>query len=161
MKKDNTITHYSLSIIHSSFSGFSLLELILSIAIFAVLGGMTAIPFASRFYNKNTLENTTNEVMSSLRTAQMNSISGKEQSMWGVHTDSTKIVMFKGSSYTPPGTAFDQIYTISGTLTVTAIDVIFNALTGTPSAVQTLAIQNTLGDSHSVHVNEVGTVDVD
>jgi len=142
-------------------NGFSLLELILSITIFAILGGMTAIPFASRFFNKNNLENTTNEAVASFRTAQINSVSGKERSPWGVHIDTTKIVMFKDSSYVPPGNTFDQTFIVPGTLTITPIDVTFDVLTGTPSAIQTVTIQNSLGDNHIVHVNEVGIVDVD
>ena len=141
--------------------GFSLLELILSIAIFAILGGATAIPFASRFFNSNSLENTTNEAISSLRTAQINALSGKERSPWGVHIEATKIIMFKGSSYIPPGTVFDQEFIVPGILTLTPMDITFHVLTGTPSAAQTITIQNTLGDNHVVQVNEAGTVDVD
>jgi prepilin-type N-terminal cleavage/methylation domain-containing protein len=140
--------------------GFSLLELILAVAIFAILGGVTAIPFASRFFNKNNLENKTNEIVSSLRTAQMNSISGKEHSQWGVHIDSAKIIMFKGSSYAPPGTPFDQKYDIPGTITISPVDITFNALTGNASAVQTITIQDALGQHYIVSVNEVGSVDV-
>jgi len=144
----------------SYFHGFSLLELILAIAIFAILGGMTAIPFASRFFNKNNLENKTNEVVSSLRTAQMGSISGKEHSRWGVHIDAAKIIMFKGSSYIPPGTPFDQSYDIPPTLTITPTDMTFDLLTGNTSSPQTITIQGSLGDSHTVSVNAVGSVDV-
>ena len=148
-------------IILSGAEGFSLLELVLALAVFAIVGGATAIPFASRFFNKNNLENKTNEVASSLRTAEINSISGKEHSRWGVHIGSTKIILFKGSSYIPPGTGFDQTYDIPDTVTITPIDITFDALTGSPSAVQTITLQNTLGDSHTVRVNEAGSVDVD
>jgi len=151
---------YSYFVIHNSSAGFSLLELIVSVAVFLILGGMTAIPFASRFFNRNDLETKTNELVSSLRIAQINSVSGKENSRWGVHIDALKIVMFKGSSYTPPGTSFDQTFVVPPTLTVTPIDVTFNTLTGTPSAVQTVTIGDGLGQQYVVSVNQTGSVNV-
>jgi prepilin-type N-terminal cleavage/methylation domain-containing protein len=144
----------------ASRSGFTLLELILAVTVFAIIGGATAIPFASRFFNKNNLENKTNEVVSALFTAKLNSVSGKEHSQWGVHIDSTHIIMFKGSSYVPPGTTFDQTYDIPPTTTITTIDVAFNSTTGNPSAPQTIAISDALGDQHILSVNEVGSIDI-
>jgi len=144
----------------SRLCGFSILELIVSIAVFLILGTMTAIPFASRFFNKNNLENKTNEIVSSLRTAQMNSISGKEHSQWGVHIDGAKIIMFKGSSYVPPGTSLDQSYDIPPTLTITPIDIVFDALTGNASSQTSITIQDPVSGQYVVTVNVVGSVDV-
>jgi len=141
--------------------GFSLLELIIAIALFLILGSMTAIPFASRFLNSNNLEVKTNEVISALRTAQMGSMSGKEASRWGVHIDATKIIMFKGSLYTPPGTPFDQSYDIPGNITITPIDITFDRLTGNASSAQTITIADSLGKQYVVSINAVGTVDVE
>jgi Tfp pilus assembly protein FimT len=140
--------------------GFSLLELIVSVAVFLILGGMTAIPFASRFFNRNDLETKTNELVSSLRIAQINSVSGKESSKWGVHTDATKIIMFKGSSYIPPGTSFDQSFVVPPTLTITPVDVTFDVVTGSASATQTITIGDTLGQQYVVSVNQTGSVNV-
>jgi len=142
-------------------SGFTLFEVIIAITIIVILGSATSIPFASRFINRNNIENKTNEVVSSFRTAQLNSISGKENSPWGIHIDTTKIVMFKGASYVFPGTAFDQKYDVPSTVTITPVDMTFSILSGSPSAVQTVTIQNSLGENHIVRVNEVGSVDVD
>jgi prepilin-type N-terminal cleavage/methylation domain-containing protein len=145
----------------SNLHGFTIIELLISIAIVVILGSATSIPFASRFINRNNVETKTNEVVSAFRTAQLNSISGKGHSSWGVHIDTTKIVMFKGISYVFPGTVFDQKYSIPSTVSITPVDVVFDELTGSPSAVLTVTIQNSLFENHIVRVNEVGSVNLD
>lgn len=138
--------------------GFSLIELLLVITIIALLG--TAIlPVGSSFLIRNHLKNKTNEVVSSLRLAQINTLAGKENSQWGLYISANKIIMFKGSSYAVPGTSFDQSYDIPASITITQTEIVFDKLTGNPNTTANIAISSNL-DSHTVSVNEVGVVDV-
>lgn len=91
--------------------GFTLVELLLVIAIVAFVGA-TSIPVGSAFLVRNQLKNKTNEIVSSMRTAQLESISGKEDSQWGVSIDASEIILFKGSSYIARDSDFDQIFSI-------------------------------------------------
>lgn len=140
-------------------SGVSLIELLLVIAIIAVLGA-TTIPAGSSFLVRNHLRNKTNEVVSSLRTAQINSLSGKENSQWGVHISASQIIMFKGSSYSAPGTSFDQKYNIPTSISITQTEIVFDKLTGNPDTTATITVSSNAGQSNTVTVNEVGAVDV-
>ena len=91
--------------------GFTIIEILIVIAIMAILGA-AASPLYSNFLVRTYFRNKTNELVASLRTAQLNTIAGKEGSRWGVHISSSEIIMFKGASYVVPGTAFDYKYSI-------------------------------------------------
>lgn len=144
---------------HDRAQGVTLIELLLVVAITVVVGVAVA-PLGAGFLVRNQLENKTNEIVSSLRTAQLNSISGKEQSAWGMAVTANNIIMFRGSTYTSPGTAFDQSFTIPRSMTITPIQVVFDPLTGNPNTPTTILLSSNTGDSSRVEVNQVGTVDV-
>lgn len=137
--------------------GFSLIEMLLVISITAIIGA-TTIPVASNFLARNHLKNKTNEVISSLRTAQINALSGKEDSQWGVNISTTQITLYKGSSYAGRDSAFDQSFNIPSIISITQAEVVFDKLTGNPDTTATITISSDIG-SNTVTVNEVGTVD--
>ena len=139
--------------------GVTLVELLIVIALIAIIGASTT-PVLSNFLARNYLRNKTNELVASLRTAQINTISGKEDSQWGVNTSTSEITLFKGSSFAGRDTNFDQSFSIPATITITTDEIVFDRLTGDPDAVATLTITSNAGDSNTVTVNEVGTVNV-
>lgn len=143
----------------SFHSGFTLIELLLVISIIAIVGA-TTIPAGSAFLVRNNLKNKTNEVVSSLRIAQLNAISGKEDSQWGVNISSSQITLFKGSTYTIRDSSFDQSYSIPGSISITQVERVFDKLTGNPNSTVTITVSSNAGDSNTVTLNEVGTVDI-
>jgi GxxExxY protein len=149
--------------IHSGHSGrargFTIIELLIVIAIVAIIGG-TTIPLGANFLVRSHVENKTNELVSSLRTAQLNTISGKEDSQWGVNITSTQIILFAGASYAARDSTFDQIFSIPGSVTITTDEIIFSKLTGDPDATASLTVSAGGAGNSTVSVNEVGTVDV-
>lgn len=139
--------------------GFTLIELLLVIALISLVGAST-IPVGSNFLVRNYLKNKTNEVVASLRTAQLNSLAGKEDSRWGVKTTANQIILFKGSTYAGRDSAFDQLFAIPGSITITQTEVVFNRLTGNPvGGATTLTVASVIGSS-TVVVNAAGTVNV-
>ncbi len=139
--------------------GFSLIELLLIIS-FIVILSVTAIYFSSNFLVRSNYKNKISELTAVLRTAQLNTVSGKENSQWGVHVNGTKIIMFKGASYVSPGTSFNQTYDIPNGITVTNAEIVFGKLTGNPNTTGIFTVTNNLGESTAVSINAVGTVDV-
>jgi len=139
--------------------GITVVELILVIALIALIGG-TTVPLASNFLVRNFLKNKTNELSSSLKTAQLNTLAGKEASQWGVNISSTQITMFKGASFATRDVAFDQKFQIPSSLTITQDEIVFQQLTGNPDATATLTIASNANDSNQVTVNQVGTINV-
>lgn len=139
-------------------AGVTIIELLIVLAIVIVLGA-TTMPMGSSFLERNSLKNKTNELLTSLKVAQINSISGKENSKWGVTVVSNNIILFKGDSYATRDSEFDRIYTIPTSVSVTPFEVVFERNTGNPSNTQLITITNSF-DTKTLTVNEVGNVDL-
>ena len=146
-KKNVRYSHYFLK-------GFTLVELLLVIAIIAIVGA-TAIPIGSSFLVRTHVKNKTNELVSSLRTAQINSINGKADSQWGVSVANSKITLYANNN-----TALNQVFSIPTTISITQNSILFDKITGTPNAPKTFTITSNIGKTTTVTVNEIGTVDV-
>lgn len=139
---------------HLRSKGVTLIELILVVAIFLIIGA-SAYPFGSGFISRNQLKNATNEIVSSLRTAQINAMSGKENRRWGVNTTATQITLYAEGDST-----YDQVFEVAGVVNVSTQSVIFNNITGNPDFTATFTVNNSLGEINTVTVNEVGIVNV-
>ena len=141
--------------------GITMLEVLIVITITAIISA-SAITFSTNFLTINNFKNKSNELITLLRTAQINSLSGKEDSSWGVKVSVSpnKIILFKGDSYDTRTQAFDTSFDIPQTVTITPSEIVFGKLTGNPNSTVTINIQSSIGDSNVVKVNEIGIVDV-
>lgn len=139
--------------------GVTLVEIILVIAIIAVVGA-TTVPVASGFLVRTYLKDKANEISISLKIAQNNSIAGKGDATWGVKIDPSNITLFSGSSYASRNVGFDQVYRIPQSITITPTEVTFNKLTGNPSSASTIVLTSNAGDTKTIVLNEVGMVEV-
>jgi len=133
--------------------GITLIELLLVIAIIAIIGVVTT-PLASGFLIRNYLRNTTNEIDSALKTAQNNSLSGKQDSQWGVEISASTIKM-----YALGNSAFNQIYNIPFSISVTQDTIVFDQLTGNPDATAEINVSSN-ADTNTINVNQVGAINV-
>jgi len=139
--------------------GLTVIELLLVIATIAIIGAL-ATPALTGFLVRNQLKNTTNELVSAFRTAQLNAMAAKRDSTWGTNVSTAAITLFQGSSFASRNTTFDEVYAIPPSITVTPSEIVFAKLTGNPSATPTITVQSTVGQTRTVTVNAVGTVDV-
>lgn len=134
--------------------GVTLIELLVVIAIIALIGAAT-IPVGSGFLIRNQYYNKVNELVSSLRIAQINSLSGKQDRQWGVEITASAIKM-----YAVGDESFNQTFSIPSSLSITADTIIFDQLTGNPNATANLTVQSNGGDSTTINVNQLGIVNV-
>jgi Tfp pilus assembly protein FimT len=134
--------------------GISIIELILVVTIISLLS-VSTFSFGSSFLTRNQLKNKTNELVSSLRNAQINSVSSKGQNGWGVEVTSGQIKL-----YMQGDASFDQTFAIPQNVSITEGNVVFDPLTGNPDTTYVFVLSNTLGESRTVSLNEVGCVDV-
>lgn len=142
-----------------SQKGLTLFELLIVITIISLVG-TSSFYVSSNFLVENYLDNKTNEVVTMLRNAQINSMSGKEDSNWGVHISSSDIILYKGPTYLSRDQSFDETTSIPASITINATDINFNNPTGIPDNFDNIVISNNKGNSNTVSVNAYGTVDL-
>lgn len=143
----------------TSNQGITFIEVLIVVTITAIIGA-SAISLSSNFLNSNNFKNKTNEIVSLLRFAQINSMAGKEDSSWGVKISENKITLYKGNSFETRESPFDSTYDIPQTVSITQGDYVFEKLTGNPDSTATITVQSNAGDSANISVNEIGIVDV-
>lgn len=137
--------------------GFSLLELLIVISIFAIFASMTTSTYYSMRSNTN-LELATGSLVEAVRFAESSAQSGKGDSKWGVKILANQIVIFKGDSYVGRFVASDTIFDLSnGIITSGLSEIVFDKITGGTTMVGTVVLSNGT-DSKSIVINEKGTV---
>lgn len=140
-----------------SSSGFTLLEALLSMAIIAVLAGVS-LPFYLSFQTTNDLETSTQSVVQMLRRAEVYSGGVNQDSTWGVSVSAHSLVLFKGTNYATRTSAFDERLDLSQAITASGLsEVVFakdSALPNTTGSV-TLAAHN---NTRTITLNAKGMV---
>lgn len=147
---------------HSSFktSGFTLIELILVVSIISILVVLYA-SVGSSFLVKNYTQNTTNDLVSKIRLAQLNSMFSKKDSAWGVRIQNNQIILFEGTTFASRNPTYDEVSHFPATVSISPnnSEFLFSKSTGT-SNTATLTVSNNVGDTSTVSINEEGIVDV-
>src|SRR3989338_11284164 len=129
--------------------GFTLVELLIVIAIFTVIAAFS-IPFAQTLQSSSDAKTHADVVLTMLRRAHDLSVTGRNASGWGVYFDSgtASVILYRGNSYVARDTAFDEIYSLPPTLTVSpsfGSDVSFGAYSGLPTTAGTVTISGQTG----------------
>jgi prepilin-type N-terminal cleavage/methylation domain-containing protein len=148
-----------------SLRGFTLVEMLVAVTIFAVLGTLTVV-FYTRFLTQNNVASIQDQLFSQLRKAHVYSTTSRKSAIsgWGVHYDGTnhKTIMFLGPSYTGRTAAFDETFTFAGSITMSGFpatnDITFARVTGlpTPSTTTTIIISGPNNISKQVIINGQG-----
>jgi len=138
--------------------GFTIIELLLLIALLLILGTMTTA-FTGRFLTQNAVENSTDQLVNELRKAQLNTMMGKSNSHWGVNYGSNAITLYKGNSYATRVTAVDEVFTVNVNILISGLtDINYWPTNGTPSATATITITDNKGSTNQIVVNNQGMV---
>lgn len=154
---------------NSSFSlhsekGFTLLELILVIAIIAILAAAT-VPLMGNFNQRTQVDAVAREVVSALRFAQQKSIATESDSQFGVYFDDSnnQFIIFRGSVY-GSFPAEDRVYSYSNAITVSQTfplnEVNFEKGTGNTIDVGSISVTNNIGGSFAVTVSGQGKIEL-
>lgn len=149
----------SIKNVFKNSQGVTLIELLLVIAVISALGILSA-SFYSRFLTQNAVSNTSDQIVSSLRKAQLYSMSSKESAgVWGVKFTSSprQITLFLQGN---PN--FDEDFSVNSAVSITGspfdtTGITFAHLSGIPSASPNIVIsgQNNL---ETVVVNSQGVI---
>lgn len=120
--------------------GFSLIEMLIVISIFLLLGSLGA-GFYSRFLLQSAVADTQNQMVNQLRKAQMYAMMSRSNSNWGVRYGSNTITLFQGPSYVSRSVAVDEKFTVNPNIAISGFsEVVFNKMTGTPSATGSFSV---------------------
>ncbi len=138
--------------------GFTLLELLLSVAIIAILAGLS-LPVYRTLLSKNDLDVAAVTVAQSLRRAQILSQAVDGDMTWGLKVQSGSIVIFRGASFAARDTTFDETFSTSTTIGVSGTtEIVFAKMTGLPQSTGAVTLSSET-DTKSVTINAKGMVD--
>lgn len=146
--------------------GFTLVEVIISIFVLIIIGGIGISAFYSAKDSKN-LDVLTDGLDFTLEQAKADAIAGKNASDYGVQFDNGSFTYFMGSSYTP-GAATNKVTALPGgwTLGTTTSSgksyIVFSHLTGLAQATGTIKVSKSLNPAllHSITIGPSGDITV-
>ena len=137
--------------------GFTLLELLLSVAVISALAGLS-LPVYRTLLAKNDLDIAAVTIAQSVRRAQVLSQAVDGDTTWGVKAQSGSIVIFKGASFTSRDSIFDETFGVPTSIGVSGTtETVFTKFTGFLQAIGTMNV-STESDSRSLTINEKGTI---
>ena len=144
-------------------SGFTLLELVVSVAVSALILGAGWFSFSS-YAARQELKSGSARVAALIVEARSKTLSGEGASAWGVHFESDKAVLFKAPSYSSTG-ADNKTETmprriIISSNTFSSNEVVFARLTASANAGSvTLSVRGNSSISKIIYVNTLGVVE--
>ncbi len=141
-----------------SASGFTIIEMLLVVAIMSVLTAVSA-PLYLNLSNSNQLDAATNLIVQDLYQAQTHSRNQSQDSGWGVAVNGQVITLFSGTSYASRNVANDVNYTVPTAITLSgSSQVVYSKLYGLPTTNGSFSLVGG-GKASTVTVNSKGTVE--
>ncbi len=138
--------------------GFTLVELMLSIALIVVVAAFS-IPLTLKWHNSTNLSLAAQAVALSARRAQLLSQSMKEDSVWGVKIDELGSTVFKGSAYSSRDSAYDELSSFNSIQSISGnTEIVFTAPSGNPTSNATLVLYDSQNASSTILINRLGFV---
>lgn len=148
--------------------GFTLVEIIVIITITVlIVGGITAS--FSVFSNNKILEVTASEVLSELDEARALTLASYDNTVYGLHIESDKITIFKGSIYSPIDVD-NKITKLSARISISNIslfdggdDIVFQRLTGKTNnyGALTISLVSDPAKTKIITIQESGIIESD
>ncbi|HDZ54299.1 MAG TPA: hypothetical protein ENI19_02025 [Candidatus Nealsonbacteria bacterium] len=130
---------------------FTLIEVLVIIGIMVILM-VLALPAYRSFQNELDLNNSTEEIINTLRIAQNKTLASEGASQYGVYFDQTtsphQYTLFKGNDYASRNSSFDKIHKLPKSVEISDIslnggesEIIFDRISGTTSQFGSLIIR--------------------
>jgi len=139
--------------------GFTLLELLLSVAIITMLVGLS-VPVYESFARNNDLDVATQLMGSALRRAETYARAANYDNAWSVEVQSTTITLFQGASFASRNTAYDETVSLPASVTPSGLaEVQFAKFSAAPNTTGTITFTSTTNTVRTVAVNAKGMVD--
>lgn len=138
--------------------GFSLIEVLLVMAILALLAGL-ALPLSRRTLAATELRLATSAYEQCLYRAQELSRNINQNNSWGCHIETGLLRLFAGNTYAGRDATLDEDYEFSTSITTSGVaDRIFTKVSGAPQGSGTTTLTSSQAGSVVIDVNTKGTV---
>ncbi len=138
-------------------SGFTLVEILLSIALIGIITGIGAVVY-QQLQGRNDLDLAATAVAQSMRRAQVLSRAMDGDTSWGVRVNTGSVILFQGTAYAARVIAYDETTAISPALIGAGFtEVVFAKLTGLPLSTGTLTLTGPNG-VRTLTLNAQGTI---
>ncbi len=142
----------------SYYSGFTLIELMLTVGILSILL-MISAPVIGRYVLRNDVDVVSNIITQDLYRAQSLARNGENDGKWGVYVQNGSITVFQGNSYATRNTARDEVYTFSSSITFTGQkEYVFEKFSGKVLVPGSITVVNA-SDNKVITVSSQGVVD--
>ena len=138
--------------------GFTLIELIIVICIFLLLGAIFW-PIGANFFSQELASKAEQQIIWVLKQARVNAVNQKYNSAFGVYLEKGQATLFQGNTYADRVTSADIIYTLPKIVTVSNLnEIVFEPNTGLVSNPGTIKIVSP-ALSREIVVNRLGVID--
>ena len=150
-------------------NGFTILDLIITIAIFSIILSTVFVSLAN-FFNSNSLELMGTEMIHVIRKARSNSVNNLNDSNWGVYfnnadPENPDFIFFKGLSYESRDMDFDEIHELENSIIYQSIvlsgsgnEIVFEKNTGNALNIGTIEITQS-NNTFIISINEIGKIE--
>jgi len=140
-------------------SGFTIIELLLSIAIISIIFGLS-IPFYHTFYVSTALNTTVSDVRQSIFRAQARARNCEQDNMWSLRIQNNNMYIYLGGDFTNRDNKYDEITKISGSISIDDTpDIHFAKFSGIPDQSTEITIRSSNQKSKTISVNYQGGID--
>lgn len=138
-------------------AGFSLVEVLVVVGLFGLILGI-GVPIGIDSYRNYLLTSETRNMISILRRAQSLAFANDHQSAHGVVIETSRFLLFQGSSFASRDTDFDEEYLKAASVTASGTtEIVFSPVSGLPNATATIVLDNILR-SQTININDQGTI---
>ena len=133
------------------------MELVLVIGATIVIAALT-LPMGMNFLNIQMLDEAAGGILETLRRANSQAVSQKNDSDFGVKFLADSYVLFQGGSYATRAISEDEDFVLSDWITVSGTDeIIFTKLTGVPDVAGVLTV-SAGGKDRVIEINSQGRI---
>lgn len=127
-------------------AGFTAIEVLTTVAILVVILSITVVSFAL-FQQERDLDGATEGLTSTFEQARGQTLASRNQTVYGVHLEAGRYVLFEGAAYVP-GAATNQAFALPGSIEFFGwafagggVDVVFERLTGETNQPGTVTVR--------------------
>ncbi|MFA6429177.1 MAG: type II secretion system protein [Patescibacteria group bacterium] len=140
--------------------GFTLLELMLTVALIAILA-LFSLPVLQSFQLRNDLDLALPTVTQLIHRAQTLARANDGDQPWGIKIQPGGITLFQGASYATRQTAFDEVTELSPLIDASGVnELVFAKLTGDTTVSTTISlIATSTNEGRTFTINTKGMID--